>query len=86
MPNVLDETSWREFLAWAKVAQKDLVGNETKTPTKLAGEQRKMPTNFNWGMVYIAPRGVGPTRFPIEGHKGIQIQRRFYLLGQSSKA
>ena len=83
--NVLDETSWREFLAWAKVGfEKTLASNETKTLDKAGwNEQRKMLNNFNWGMAYVAPRGVGPTRFPIESHKGIQIQRRFYLLGQT---
>lgn len=32
---------------------------------------------------FIAVRGVGPTRFPGDDRKQIQIQRRFYLLGQT---
>jgi dienelactone hydrolase len=34
-------------------------------------------------LAFTAPRGVGPTEFPGDARKQIQLQRRFYLLGQT---
>jgi hypothetical protein len=36
-----------------------------------------------WVMVYLAPRGVGPTAFTSDEKKYTQILRRFPLLGQT---
>jgi hypothetical protein len=85
--NVLDETGWRDFLGWANVGFRKQLHDFSSDAIALNTEdwelQRKMFRNFKWGMAYVAPRGIGPTRFPTEGRKGIQIQRRFYLLGQT---
>ena len=34
-------------------------------------------------MAFTVPRGVGPTAFPGDARKQIQLRRRFYLLGQT---
>jgi dienelactone hydrolase len=85
--NVLDETGWRDFLGWANVGFSSQLHDFSTDGIALNTEdwelQRKMFRNFKWGMAYVAPRGIGSTRFPIQGRKGIQIQRRFYLLGQT---
>ncbi len=83
--NLLDEPGWADFLAWAKAGfSKPLHAYGTSKLDEAGwGQQRKMFQNFKWAMAYVAPRGIGPTAFPSEGRKGIQIQRRFHLLGQT---
>ena len=85
--NVLDEAGWQNFLAWANVAFSKPLNSYKGDSPKLYKEdwelQKKMFKNFKWGMAYVAPRGVGPTHFTNNARKQIQIQRRFYLLGQT---
>ena len=84
--NVLDETQWQNFLAWAKVGFSKPLHNYPAVVRLNQHDwamQKKMFENFKWGMAYFAPRGVGPTQFTDNDRKHIQIQRRFYLLGQT---
>ena len=39
--------------------------------------------NQKWAMAYVAPRGIGPTAWSGDARKRNQIQRRFYLLGET---
>ena len=84
--NVLDEAQWQNFLAWAKVGFSKPLHNYpavVRLNQQDWAMQKKMFENFKWGMAYFAPRGVGPTKFTDNDRKHIQIQRRFYLLGQT---
>ena len=85
--NVLDEAGWQNFLAWANVGfSKPLDCHKCDSPMLNQEDwdlQKEMFQNFKWGMAYVAPRGVGPTHFTDNARKHIQIQRRFYLLGQT---
>ena len=90
--NLLDEEGWKDFLSWsAHGFSKPLQQYASDLPCTSNEDwelQKKMFKNFKWGMAYVAPRGVGPTRFTKESdtRKAIQIQRRFYLLGQTLEA
>ncbi len=87
--NVLDEIGWKDFLAWASTGFSKPLNNYAPdfSPADKDGWelQKKMFQNFKWGMAYIAPRGIGPTRYTDKpgSPKDIQIRRRFYLLGQT---
>ena len=85
--NVLDEPGWQNFLAWANVGfSKPLACHKCDSPELNKEDwelQKKMFKSFKWGMAYVAPRGVGPTHFTDNARKQIQIERRFYLLGQT---
>ena len=45
--------------------------------------ERKMFANFQWGMAYLAPRGIGPTEWTGSEKAQTQRLRRFYLAGQT---
>ena len=83
--NVLDETSWNEFLAIMRVAfEKQLDGESLPDADEKSFQQTKqMLESFAWTMTYVAPRGIGPTAWDRSERKRTQHQRRFYLLGQS---
>ncbi|MCC7424086.1 MAG: acetylxylan esterase [Planctomycetaceae bacterium] len=83
--NPVDQAGWNEFLATVRPAfEKELEG-ETLPPVDAAGAEslRKMLKSFPWAMAYVAPRGVGPTRWNPNERKHVQNRRRFYLLGQT---
>ncbi len=42
-----------------------------------------MLNSFDWAFAWVAPRGIGPTRWDQSERKQTQHRRRFYLLGQS---
>lgn len=83
--NVLDQTSWNEFLATMRVAfEKQLDGESLPEADQKSFDQMKQMFNsFAWTMAYVAPRGIGPTAWDQSERKQTQYQRRFYLLGQS---
>ncbi len=83
--NVLDEQSWQEYLAIARVGFEQELKDETlPEPDKEAFEaERRMHENFKWAMAYVAPRGIGPTAWDQSERKQTQHRRRFALLGQT---
>jgi hypothetical protein len=83
--NVLDEQSWPEFLAAARVGFEQELKDETlPEPDQEAYEaERQMHENFKWAMAYVAPRGIGPTAWDQSDKKQTQHRRRFALLGQT---
>ncbi|WP_435011611.1 alpha/beta hydrolase family protein [Tundrisphaera lichenicola] len=75
---VLDQASWEKGLG------KFLV--ETETGQALATEPGNNPwskllTEAEGPVIFVAPRGIGPTSWPAS--KDVQIRRRFALLGQT---
>ena len=83
--NVLDEASWNEFLATMRVGFEDELKDEMLPPPDDEAylETRKMFESFSWAMAYVAPRGIGPTKWDQNAKKQTQHRRRFYLLGQT---
>lgn len=83
--NVLDEQGWNDFCATYNSRFGKLIEVFPGTPTDDAAfeQEKKMFTNFKWGMAYICPRGVGPTAWTGSEKAQTQRLRRFYLLGQT---
>lgn len=88
--NPLDQPGWEKFAAMLAVQFGDLFPEnkaESNTAAATAAEDydslKKMLTAFPWAMAYVAPRGVGPTLWNQTERNHTQIQRRFYLLGQT---
>lgn len=83
--NVLDDQAWREFLATFRPAfEQELSEESLPNPDQESfSETQAMLKSFPWTMVYIAPRGVGPTAWDQSAKKQVQHRRRFYLLGQT---
>ncbi len=83
--NVLDEEGWDEFCAayhsrFGKLIE--VFPGAAKDDTAFE-QEKKMFTNFKWGMAYLCPRGVGPTAWTGSPKAQTQRLRRFYLLGQT---
>ncbi|MCH7687936.1 MAG: hypothetical protein IH899_14860, partial [Planctomycetes bacterium] len=83
--NSLDQQGWNEFLATMQVGFADqLKGKDLPQPDQEGFEETaKMFQLFKWGMVYVAPRGIGPTVWDHNPRKRVQIRRRFMQLGQT---
>jgi len=83
--NVMDDQAWLEFLATMRPAfEKELAGETLPEADQYAfKETQSMLKSFPWTMVYVAPRGVGPTAWDQSKKKQVQHRRRFYLLGQT---
>ena len=84
--NALDEEGWKDFAAtYGKVfAEAFPKGLELPAhdPEALEAE-RRMFGSHKWAMAYVAPRGIGPTRWSGDAKKLNQVKRRFYLLGET---
>ena len=89
--NALDKQGWRDFLStYAGTFPKELDEELTilQNPLPKQNSQnwkdtKKMFDSFKWGMVYLAPRGIGRTTWYGDERKETQIRRRFMLLGQT---
>lgn len=83
--NVLDEQGWDDFCATYNSRFGKLIEIFPGTPKNddAFEQEKKMFTNFKWGMAYICPRGVGPTAWSGSPKAQTQRLRRFYLLGQT---
>ena len=83
--NPLDEAGWTEFLAMMRPAFESVLREETLPDSNEEAfrQLRQMFASFNWAMVWLAPRGIGPTAWDQSERKQIQHRRRFLLLGQT---
>lgn len=83
--NVLDEQGWDGFCATYHSRFGKLIEVFPGAPKDEAAfeQEKKMFTNFKWGMAYVCPRGVGPTAWTGSPKAQTQRLRRFYLLGQT---
>lgn len=83
--NVLDEQGWDDFCATYNSRFGKLIETFPSIPKndKAFEQEKKMFTNFKWGMAYICPRGIGPTAWSGSLKAQTQRLRRFYLLGQT---
>ena len=63
--NVLDEQGWQELAnTYAhKFPALFPPGTKAQPDDKAFEQEKKMFENFKWGMAYICPRGIGPTRW-----------------------
>jgi len=83
--NALAEPDWHDFLghvpslfpeAFPEIDRPEVNRDQLEA-------ERRMYRNFNWGMAYFCPRGVGPDVWPENERKRTHIRRRFALLGQT---
>jgi hypothetical protein len=88
--NALDEAGWQEWIADLGPAIQSalLLTKEPKQNTARFAQNAKMLQSQKWAFAFVAPRGIGPTRWseasPFDGKpNGNQIRRRFALLGQT---
>lgn len=83
--NVLDDQTWKEFLAAMRPAFEAEFQGEPLPPADEAAFRKTAETLRNSALVlaYVAPRGAGPTAWDQTERKQTQHQRRFYLLGQT---
>jgi hypothetical protein len=83
--NALDEEGWTKWLAAARCAFAEEFSEETLPAADQAAfdEASQMLASQPWALVYIAPRGIGPTAWDQSEQKQVQHRRRFMLLGQT---
>ncbi|MAS92447.1 MAG: hypothetical protein CMO55_04555 [Verrucomicrobiales bacterium] len=83
--NVLDEQTWQDFLTSPGAAFPEAFpGMELPELDEEAFEAEKgMHTSMKWGMLYLPPRGIGPTAWTTDEKESTHIRRRFALLGQT---
>ena len=83
--NVLDEQGWSEFLATIRVGFASAFNNEVAGEEDAEGwsSLKSLLSTSPWGMVYVCPRGVGPTAWNQSERKQTHHRRRFMLLGQT---
>lgn len=83
--NVLDTEGWREFLTGVGAAFPAAFPT-TELPELNEGafrSEQKMHAAQKWGMLYLPPRGIGPTAWTQDKKEQVHIRRRFALLGQT---
>jgi hypothetical protein len=84
--NALDEVGWREWLAelGPAFAGALLVKGEFKRDEERFRQTRTALERHGWAFGYVAPRGIGPTRWAEAGTaEDNHIRRRFPLIGQT---
>ncbi len=86
--NVLDEAGWNDFLASPGAAFPEAFpGMELPALDEDAfNAERRMHKAQKWGMLYLAPRGIGPTAWTTDAKESTHIRRRFALLGTTIDA
>jgi Prolyl oligopeptidase family len=84
--NSLDEKGWQEWIKELGPEFKETLRltNDPEFDEKKFEQNRRVLEKQKWAFAYVAPRGIGPTRWsgigtPVE----VQIKRRFALLGQT---
>ena len=81
--NPVDEGGWDSFLNTVAPVFSDKVPASVSKDESDFEATKKMVKSFNWAMAWVAPRGIGLTRWDQSESKQTQHRRRFYLLGQS---
>jgi dienelactone hydrolase len=84
--NALDEAGWQTLLPELGPAFKDALqlGEAPKLNETKFEQNRRVLEKFHWGFAYVAPRGIGPTRWADDASsEATQIRRRFALIGQT---
>ena len=83
--NVLDQQEWTEWLAAMRVSfAKQFSDQELPKSDEEGFEQiREMLRESKQAMAYVAPRGVGPTYWGTGRRRGVDIRRRFMMVGQT---
>ncbi|MEX1228882.1 MAG: acetylxylan esterase [Planctomycetaceae bacterium] len=83
--DVMDQVVWMKFLAGMRTKFADVVVAEQAADANADFflEVRQMIIDGNSAIAFIAPRGIGPTRWDQKPFKQTQHRRRFMLLGQT---
>lgn len=83
--NVLDEKGWEDFLStYGEAFATSFPDTELPEPDPEAyNAEKAMFAEQKWGMLYLAPRGIGPTAWTSDERERTHIRRRFDLLGQT---
>ncbi|MCB1062145.1 MAG: acetylxylan esterase [Verrucomicrobiae bacterium] len=83
--NVLDETTWPEFLTNVGAAFPEGFSGVSlpSLDRKAFDQERHMHESQKWAMAYVAPRGIGSTAWTDDEKEQTHIRRRFQLLGMT---
>jgi hypothetical protein len=84
--NALDEPGWQSLLGELGPAFKDALqlSDAPKLDEAKFEQNRRVLEKFKWGFAYVAPRGIGPTRWTADDTpEATQVKRRFALIGQT---
>ena len=86
--NVMDEDDWNEFLSSLGAAFPENFPDDDLPDLDAAAfeSEKQMHTSQKWGMLYLPPRGIGPTAWTSDEKERTHIRRRFNLLGQTIDA
>lgn len=83
--NVLDEDGWSDFTATFGTQFPEAFSGMkvSKNDADSFRSEREMHASQKWGMLYLPPRGIGPTSWGTDVKEMTHIRRRFALLGQT---
>jgi cephalosporin-C deacetylase-like acetyl esterase len=86
--SVLDASAWPTFLATMRTKFPQKFGPDSSQPPdtplpKGANVLFDSAQLLKSGFAFVAPRGIGPTKWSSDSKKQIHIRRRFMLLGQT---
>jgi dienelactone hydrolase len=82
--NVLDAADWNDFAAAMCVKFANHFPNDVPSkPDESSYARLTQVLKSNRGLAFIAPRGIGPTRWTADATSQTHIRRRFMLLGQT---
>jgi len=84
--NALDDKGWEDLLTELGPAFKDSlqVKDDPKLDEVKFNLTRRVLEKQQWGFAYVAPRGIGPTRWSeSDTNTLLQIKRRYALIGQT---
>lgn len=83
--NALDSGGWSDFLSGIGAAFPEAFpGSDLPELDPDAFDaERRMYASQKWGMLYLPPRGIGPTEWTDNEKERTHIRRRFNLLGQT---
>src|SRR5262249_10160204 len=84
--NAVDDAGWNEWARDLGPAFKDALQltQEPKLDSEKFDLNRRVLEKQGWGFAFVAPRGVGPTRWAAAGSaEETHVKRRFALLGQT---
>ncbi len=81
---LLDSADWRDFLSAMRIDFREQLAGETlPKPDEGNYSVLREALSLNAGVAFIAPRGIGPTRWSSDPTKQTHVRRRFMLLGQT---